>query len=422
MASTYSTSLKLELIGTGDQSGSWGLTTNTNLGTALEQAIVGGVTVNFASDANKTLTLANSPTAQDARALFLNLTSSVSLTTTRDLIVPSLNKNYIVKNGTTGGQSVRVIAAGVGVTIPNGKAALVYNDGTDIIHQLSFLGDLQLSGSLVVDGDGTFNGTGQLELPSGTTAQRSGSPSAGMVRNNTTTSQLEGYANSEWQPLTRKVGQTMLTSGVYTASISGTTMTVSAVTSGTIQVGQLITGTGVTTNTKIVALGTGTGGTGTYTVSASQTVASTTIRTSGFEVTDIPSTVQEITLVFNSVSHSTSSLSPLIQIGSSGTIQTSGYASNAVELSGSVNNVVSTAGFILGLQIDASKAMQGRVCLMLASGGLWSSTGFLGDTDAGQASSGSVVLAGTLNILRFTSSPVTTTAGYDAGAITLIYK
>jgi hypothetical protein len=41
MASTYSTNLKLELIGTGEQAGTWGTTTNTNLGTALEQAIVG---------------------------------------------------------------------------------------------------------------------------------------------------------------------------------------------------------------------------------------------------------------------------------------------------------------------------------------------------------------------------------------------
>jgi hypothetical protein len=63
----------------------------------------------------------------------------------------------------------------------------------------------------------------------------------------------------------------------FTASISGTTMTVSAVASGTVLVGATITGTGVTAGTRIVSAGTGTGGTGTYTVSASQTVSSTTI-------------------------------------------------------------------------------------------------------------------------------------------------
>ena len=64
---------------------------------------------------------------------------------------------------------------------------------------------------------------------------------------------------------------------VFTAAISGTTMTVSAVTSGTVLVGGVISGTGVTAGTRITAYGTGTGGTGTYTVDTSQTVSSTTI-------------------------------------------------------------------------------------------------------------------------------------------------
>lgn len=68
--------------------------------------------------------------------------------------------------------------------------------------------------------------------------------------------------------------------GVFTGSISGTTLTISAVTSGVLRVGSFITGTGVTAGTYITALGTGTGGAGTYTVSASQSVVSTTI-TSG---------------------------------------------------------------------------------------------------------------------------------------------
>lgn len=70
------------------------------------------------------------------------------------------------------------------------------------------------------------------------------------------------------------------TNAVVTGSISGTTLTVSAVTSGTLSIGVVLSGTGVTTGTTITALGTGTGGTGTYTVSASQTVSSTTITAS----------------------------------------------------------------------------------------------------------------------------------------------
>lgn len=64
---------------------------------------------------------------------------------------------------------------------------------------------------------------------------------------------------------------------IVTASISGTTMTVSAVTSGTLQIGQTIEGSGITDGTIIKAFGTGSGGAGTYTVSASQTVSSTTV-------------------------------------------------------------------------------------------------------------------------------------------------
>ena len=68
--------------------------------------------------------------------------------------------------------------------------------------------------------------------------------------------------------------------GVFTGSISGTTLTVSAVTNGVLTVGSAISGTGITAGTKITAYGSGTGGAGTYTVDISQTVASTTI-TSG---------------------------------------------------------------------------------------------------------------------------------------------
>lgn len=64
---------------------------------------------------------------------------------------------------------------------------------------------------------------------------------------------------------------------VVTGSISGTTLTVTAVTSGTLTIGQYISGSGVTAATKITAFGTGLGGTGTYTVDTSQTASSTTI-------------------------------------------------------------------------------------------------------------------------------------------------
>ena len=76
MASTYS-ALKIELIGTGEQSGTWGTTTNTNLGdAALGEAITGSADVNYATAADVTVTLTDVNTTQSARNLRLNITES----------------------------------------------------------------------------------------------------------------------------------------------------------------------------------------------------------------------------------------------------------------------------------------------------------------------------------------------------------
>lgn len=191
MASTYS-SLKFELPGTGEQSGTWGTTTNTNIGTAIQEAIVGRATANFSTDANLTLTLTDTPASQVARNFVLNVTSSGSLTATRDLVVPAIEKPYIVQNNTTGGQSIRVIVAGGSITVPNGKTAFVYNDGTDVKMALDYLESPTIAGLAV------FSGTGAMSLPKGTTGQRPGSPTSSMFRFNTTSNQFEGYDGTNW--------------------------------------------------------------------------------------------------------------------------------------------------------------------------------------------------------------------------------
>jgi hypothetical protein len=137
MASTYSTNLKIELMATGEQSGLWGTKTNTNLGVALEEAVVGQATANFASDADLTLTLVNDSASQVARAFVLNATGAI--TTTRNLIVPTINKPYIVRNNTTGGQSIVVkTAAGTGITVANGASEMLYADGTNVVKAFGY--------------------------------------------------------------------------------------------------------------------------------------------------------------------------------------------------------------------------------------------------------------------------------------------
>lgn len=156
MPSTYSTNLKIELMDTGDQSGTWGVTTNTNFSSALEQAIVGYGNPNFISDANLTLTLADSNASQAARCFVLNVTSSVSLSVTRELVVPTIQKPYIIRNNTTGGQSITVkTSAGSGVTVPNSNYVFVYTDGTNVVSALNHIPSLTLGSPLAVTSGGT---------------------------------------------------------------------------------------------------------------------------------------------------------------------------------------------------------------------------------------------------------------------------
>jgi hypothetical protein len=151
MASTYSTNLKIELIGTGEQAGTWGTTTNSNLGTALEQAIVGKADVTMSSTPI-TLTLTNSNAAQDARAIYLNLTGSPGGAAV--LEVPAIEKPYIVKNGSD--QQVTIKVSGLtGVPIPTTKTALVYNNGTDVVTAIDFIPSLVLGAALPVASGGT---------------------------------------------------------------------------------------------------------------------------------------------------------------------------------------------------------------------------------------------------------------------------
>ena len=134
MASTYSP-LKIELIGTGEQSGTWGSTTNTNLGTALEQAITGTGDVTFSS-ADVTLTLTDTNTSQTARNLRLNLVGTISAP--QDLIVPNIEKLYLVNNTLTDTVTIKNIT-GTGVAIPAGGSTFVFNDGTDITETITAL-------------------------------------------------------------------------------------------------------------------------------------------------------------------------------------------------------------------------------------------------------------------------------------------
>ena len=147
MPSTYS-SLKVELMATGEKNNSWGDITNTNLGTALEEAITGSADVTFAS-ANVTLTLTDTNTTQSARNLRLNCIGTTG-GASRNLVVPAIEKQYIVNNACADAITVKN-ATGTGVTVPAGTSAIVYNNGTNVVDAVTFMSKLTLQGDSVAN-------------------------------------------------------------------------------------------------------------------------------------------------------------------------------------------------------------------------------------------------------------------------------
>ena len=192
MASTYSTSLKLTLIGDGDQAGIWGQTTNTNLGTLLEQAITGVESIVMV-DANYTLTNYNG-VSDEARNAVLVVTGTNSAI--RDLIPPVVEKLYTIVNNTSGGYAIRVIGAtGTGVNIPSGATCLVYCNGTNFYSGLSGVaGDFTIGGTAFATNVSATNVTATLFAGSG--ANLTNLPAANLTGTVATARLASGTANN----------------------------------------------------------------------------------------------------------------------------------------------------------------------------------------------------------------------------------
>lgn len=154
MASTYSTSLKLELIGNGDQSGTWGTTTNNNLGTLLEQAITGVQNITMA---NTDYTLSNfNGAADEARNAVLVIGGTNSAI--RNIVAPAVEKVYVIKNSTSGGFAVNIkTSASTGIQIPNGTTATIYCDGSEFYFVTNGSSATNIPNTVVLrDGSGNF--------------------------------------------------------------------------------------------------------------------------------------------------------------------------------------------------------------------------------------------------------------------------
>jgi hypothetical protein len=271
MPSTYS-NLKIELIATGEQTGTWGTTTNTNLGTALEEAITGSATVSFSS-ADVTISLTNSNASQAARNLRLNLSGTSG--GARTLTVPTIEKLYLINNGLADACTVKN-STGTGIAVPAGKSMFVFNDGTNVVDAVTHLSSITLNTDLAIADGGTGAsdastartnlGLGTMATQNGTSVSISGGSATGLSNLTTTNFTASGTATAVTQSAldnSTKIATTAYTdSAVTTATGSLGTMSTQNANAVNITGGTLA---GVT----VGGLTLGSNGTGTKTISTS---------------------------------------------------------------------------------------------------------------------------------------------------------
>lgn len=332
---TYTNNLRIAEIGTGEQAGTWGVTTNYNLATLLGEGIAGYTEVTVSTSGttaptnSQALTAYNGVTDQSRQAIIL---LSGTPPESFYLYIPPATKTYFFKNNTGQTATIRAATAlngitwsnGAQVVIPDGYSAIVSCDGTNVYTGANSVNsDFYVSGGLAVDGNGAFGGTGALVVPAGSTEQR---PTAqtGAIRFNSTLITYEGYNGTSWGSLgsgggggggggintvafenTKLItvsyaitsGNNAMSAGPISLAIPfvgqatlsdtpgtgvGNVLTVTGYTSGALYLGTVVTGPGIPANTQIIALGTGTGELGTYTVSTSGGI---------FAAVDIASTI-----------------------------------------------------------------------------------------------------------------------------------
>lgn len=241
MASTFSPILRIELIGTGDQSGTWGNTTNINLGTLIEQAIAGTATIDV-TVGNVTLTNFNGTTDQ-ARCAALRVTGSPG--TTRNITAPAVSKLYVVANGSNAAVVLKT-SVSTGLTIPSGEVYLAYYDTTSL--------DFRLVGRA----SSSANTANTLVL-----RDASGNFAAGTITATTFSGDLNGTINTNTTAVTQVAGNntTKVATTAFVTSAIGTLGTMSAQNANNVSI------TGGTVNS-VAVTSIGSNATGTKTVQA----------------------------------------------------------------------------------------------------------------------------------------------------------
>jgi hypothetical protein len=186
---TYVNNLRLKEITTGDEDGTWGTSTNTNLELITDGFSYG--TKEMAGDANETFTMPDA-TADDTRSFYLKITSAVSLTATREVTLGpnTVSKVWLIENATSGSQIITIKqGSGATVNVANGSKVMVVTDGAGAAAAVLNANPTEVGGTVTsVGGTGTVNG---ISL-SGTVTSSGNLTLGGTLANVDLTSQVTG--------------------------------------------------------------------------------------------------------------------------------------------------------------------------------------------------------------------------------------
>jgi hypothetical protein len=383
---TYVNNLRLKEITTGDEDGTWGTSTNTNLELITDGFSYG--TKQMAADANETFTMPDA-TADDTRSFYLKITSAVSLTATRTITLGpnTVSKVWMIENATSGSQSISISqGSGANVTVPNGSKVMIVTDGAGAGAAVFNANPTEVGGTVTsVGGTGTVNG---ITL-TGTVTSSGNLTLGGTLSNVNLTSQVTGTL-----PVAN--GGTGVTSSTGTGSVVlSTSPTFTTPNLGTPSAATLTNATGL----PIVAGTTGTlsvarGGTGSTTASGALTNLGLTATATELNYTDgVTSAIQTqlnakqatITGGATSITSSNLTVSRALVSDGSGKVAVSAVTSTEVGYLDGVTSAIQTQLNAKGVGSVTSVAVSGGTTGLTTSGG--PITG-----------SGTITLAGTLAV------------------------
>jgi len=367
MAITYSPNLKFTLIGTGDQAGTWGNTTNTNIGTLIEQSIAGYVSQTVADSAGSptSLTIAD---GTDSAARNMVMVLQGALSAARDLILPTSTKLYFIHNNTSGGFAVTVKCSGqTGVSVPNGAKAILVCNGVDIVEAANYFSGLTFPSSATI---ATLSGT---TLGYGSASITAASIASGTVTNLLATTFTGGSASIT----------TITGTSANIVTITGTTIGTTA--SSTIRgISAAITHLNATSATIPTLTGT------------SATI--TTIAATSATITGLSSTSANITtLTGTTVGYGSASITTV-----TGTTIGTTASSTIRGISGSIAQFTSTSATITTLNATTLTATSSTITTLASTSasitGLNTTSAVIGRFNAGSSSVDNLFASGVITV------------------------